>query len=103
MPVLFGSGRAAVTGGQGAQSFIRRNQDSAVDSARKFIEGFPMSDLRAAVPRRTGALANSLRLIQRGPVVTLFGRWYGRFHRARIEAAFIAISINYLRRMDWIR
>ena len=103
MPVWFGSDRAAVTGGQKAQSFIRRNQDAPEEAARKFVIGFPMSELRAAVPRRTGALARSLKLVQRGPVVILFGRWYGRFFRDRIQAAFTNIAIDYLRRIDWIR
>ena len=62
--------------------------------ARRFVKLFPMSQLRAAVPKRSGRLARSLILRRRGSSVELHGLFYGRFepNRSIIEATVLALA-----------
>lgn len=70
--------------------------------ARKFLAEFPLHAFRAEVLsqiERTGRLAESLRLVQRGGNVELRGVFYAGFqpHQRRIEAIFMRYAEQTLR------
>ena len=98
--VNFSPGRVKVRGGKKIDEFIRQalTGDYLRQIIAEFIKQFPIQALRAASPRRTGKLAESLRLVQRGYVVELQGEFYGVFHK-QIEAEFLRLASETLRRI----
>ena len=59
--------------------------------ARLFVQRFPLSEFRFRLPRRTGALRNSIYLRQVGTRVELIGLWYAYFN-IDIERVFAEMA-----------
>lgn len=63
-----------------------------------FIRLFPMHELRAATPRRTGRLRRSLRLRRDGSGVLVEGAFYGKWQPS-LQIALRELSLETIRRL----
>ncbi len=100
MPLSASAGRVHVTirGGRKLQRFIERARDPEVLGriVAKVLRRFLIPALKSRVPRRTGKLSRSLKIVQRGPAIELRGIFYGRFLRigpSRDTIAELAMDI----------
>lgn len=92
-----------VTGGRKLQRYLTDaiKGKRIEDVARDFVQLFPLGALRAAVPRRSGRLAHSLRLEVHGSAVMLTGIFYAPFEPVRtiVEEAFFGLARETLKRL----
>lgn len=82
-------------------------RESAERAAAEIAMRFPIAQLRGEVPKRTGRLRRSLRVVQRGNRITLEGVWYGRVVRwsggRSVNREFYRLARQALERMGAIR
>ena len=90
--VLIAGGRVVVSGGGRVQAFndFIGNDDVLGRAGAKILRKRMLPWLRAHVPRRTGKLAQSLRIRQRGATVSLQGRFYANFNNVA------ALSVQWM-------
>ena len=85
--VASGNTSTRVTGGGKLKRYVASG--GAVHGpqfARRFVRSFPLASLVSVLPKRTGALRRSMRIVQRGGNVELRGISYGKIVRWRIPA-----------------
>ena len=82
-----------VRGGARLRKFIAA-QPTGREAAAKFVQLFPIAQLRDAAPHRTGRLARSLHLVRVGTSVELRGVFYANFNpnKGPIVAKFFALA-----------
>ena len=74
-----------VTGGRKFKRFIATGEKRlGARFARRFVKSFPLALYRADLPKKTGKLRRSIRLVQRGGTVELRGVGYGKQVRWRL-------------------
>ena len=88
-----GSFTVRVRGGARLRKFVA-DQPTGAQAAAKFMQLFPIAQLRQAAPRRTGRLAASLHLVRIGTDIELRGVFYANFdpNKGPIVAKFFALA-----------
>ena len=76
---MTGTFTVRVKGGAKLRRFIAQ-QPTGEQAAAKFVAMFPIAQLRASAPRRSGRLAQSLHLVRRGTSIELRGIFYANFN-----------------------
>ena len=84
-----------VTGGRKLRRFVVQARGvSGSTLARRFVQLFPIEQLRSAAPRRTGRLADSLHVVAVRGTVELRGVFYAAFdpNKGPIVAKFFELA-----------
>lgn len=99
-----------VLGGQRVTRYIAtelasQGLETRLRLTAEFVRRFPMAQLRAAVPKRTGTLARTLELRTAGTRIELWGVFYAGFEPQRliIQAKFRELARQTFRSMGVIR
>ena len=89
---------ARIQGGDRLYRFITAGPTLPRDFVQAFVRQFPIGELRAAMPRRSGRLRSSLKLVASKDGVELRGVWYARFQPV-VEQKFIELARRTVRRL----
>ena len=90
--------RAGVQGGSKLYRYISAGPQLPPDFVALFVKSFPMGELRSRMPKRSGRLRASLRLVVHPGGVQLRGIFYAPFLPV-VEAAFIELARRTVRNL----